>query len=276
MKKLLALILSVILILSVMPVAFAAEKTQYEVYVEEYIRLVAYADNVYDSSSFNEYIISTYRDELWLNDLEPDSENLLNAIERIKKANADIEKRIANGEAIVVYDFYAIIEADYALRYYCDGLNEFEEYFYNNNYDYYQEVRQWIDEMSMVIKNGGTQAEFEAAAQKIIDFYKQVRMHLDGDHTPEKYVDNCDGTHKIKCTFCGKNEISAHTFSEYVSNNDATEEADGTKTATCELCGATDTVVDEGSKLVKEPASFIEMLIALIKSFFEKILSIFG
>ena len=41
-----------------------------------------------------------------------------------------------------------------------------------------------------------------------------------------------------------------HLFLEYKSNNDATCSADGTKTAVCVRCGeATDTVIDEGSKL---------------------------
>ena len=41
-----------------------------------------------------------------------------------------------------------------------------------------------------------------------------------------------------------------HTVTEYVSNNDATVDADGTKTGTCSVCGAKDTIVDEGSRLV--------------------------
>ena len=38
-----------------------------------------------------------------------------------------------------------------------------------------------------------------------------------------------------------------HTFGEYVSNNDATCTEDGTKTAKCVRCDATDTIADEGS-----------------------------
>lgn len=41
---------------------------------------------------------------------------------------------------------------------------------------------------------------------------------------------------------------TAHSFGEYVYNNDATTDADGTKTATCSVCGATDTVTAEGTK----------------------------
>ena len=40
-----------------------------------------------------------------------------------------------------------------------------------------------------------------------------------------------------------------HSFTNYVSNNDATCTADGTKTAKCDNCDATDTVADEGSML---------------------------
>ncbi len=60
----------------------------------------------------------------------------------------------------------------------------------------------------------------------------------------------------IKACSCGHYEITkqtalGHNFGEYSSNNDATLDADGTKTATCQKgCGATDTVVDEGTKLV--------------------------
>ncbi len=44
-------------------------------------------------------------------------------------------------------------------------------------------------------------------------------------------------------------EEHQHAFTNYVSNNDATCLADGTKTATCECGEATDTITDEGSKL---------------------------
>ena len=41
-----------------------------------------------------------------------------------------------------------------------------------------------------------------------------------------------------------------HSFTNYISNNDATCMEDGTKTAWCDFgCGTTDTVADEGSKL---------------------------
>ena len=53
------------------------------------------------------------------------------------------------------------------------------------------------------------------------------------------------------CTVCGTelDAIKDHTYGEYVSDGNATCEADGTKTAECIYgCGKTDTVVDAGSK----------------------------
>ena len=40
-----------------------------------------------------------------------------------------------------------------------------------------------------------------------------------------------------------------HSFTHYVSDNNATYEQDGTKTAKCDRCSETKTVVDEGSRL---------------------------
>ena len=45
---------------------------------------------------------------------------------------------------------------------------------------------------------------------------------------------------------------TGHSFGEYVYNNDATYEADGTETATCSVCGAKDTRTAAGTKLVQE------------------------
>ena len=53
------------------------------------------------------------------------------------------------------------------------------------------------------------------------------------------------------CKACGNTSGSmlGHSFTSYISNNDATCLGDGTKTAKCDRCEATDTVTDEGSKL---------------------------
>ena len=63
-----------------------------------------------------------------------------------------------------------------------------------------------------------------------------------------------DETNHWYASICGHTtEVSGkakHSFGEYVSNNDATTEADGTKTRECSVCGYEDTVTDEGSKII--------------------------
>ena len=60
---------------------------------------------------------------------------------------------------------------------------------------------------------------------------------------------SCDAP--ATCTVCGATTggVLGHSFKNYVSNNDATCTADGTKTAKCERCDATETIKDEGSAL---------------------------
>ena len=70
-----------------------------------------------------------------------------------------------------------------------------------------------------------------------------------------------DGAVNHICS-CGATQMETiaplgHSFTEYVSDGNATYEADGTKTAVCEKCGAKDTVVDEGSKLRTEGPTLI-------------------
>ena len=62
------------------------------------------------------------------------------------------------------------------------------------------------------------------------------------DATNHWHAATCEHTEEVS-------EKTAHTFGEYVSNNDATTESDGTKTRKCSVCGYQDTVTDAGSKI---------------------------
>lgn len=89
--------------------------------------------------------------------------------------------------------------------------------------------------------------------------YKDVKAtgKGDGTHTftcnrckqpgePENCVDEKE-PRDCKCDVCGQQ--LAHTFTNYVSDGNATCAADGTKTAVCDVCAvAKDTVPEEGSK----------------------------
>ena len=105
-----------------------------------------------------------------------------------------------------------------------------------------------------------------------------VKLYLFDDHVhvPAEPVEEnrvpatceTDGSYDLVtyCSVCGdklKTETktipaTGHSFTDYVSNNDATCEEDGTKTAECDNgCGKTDTVTDEGSKLGHKFTNYI-------------------
>ncbi len=60
---------------------------------------------------------------------------------------------------------------------------------------------------------------------------------------------DADCTTPRTCDTCGATDGNAlgHSYTNYISNNDATCTADGTKTAKCDRCTETDTVTDVGS-----------------------------
>ncbi len=71
-----------------------------------------------------------------------------------------------------------------------------------------------------------------------------------------------DATHHWKTATCGHTEEisgkAVHSFGDYVSNNDATTETDGTKTRECSVCDYEETVVDEGSKIIVPEFVFVK------------------
>lgn len=60
-----------------------------------------------------------------------------------------------------------------------------------------------------------------------------------------RYDNVCDTT----CNACNTVRSSAHSFSEFVYNNDATVERDGTKTRVCSLCNTSETITAVGTKI---------------------------
>ena len=82
--------------------------------------------------------------------------------------------------------------------------------------------------------------------------YSETSSYAQG-HDWDTWTATNSQYHSASCKVCGETETTVHIFVEYIPNNDATKDADGTKTATCAVCDATDTVIDEGSKLVDTP-----------------------
>ncbi len=59
------------------------------------------------------------------------------------------------------------------------------------------------------------------------------------------YTNACD----TACDVCGATREITHSFGEYVYNNDATLEGDGTRTRKCTICGHPETVTAPGTQL---------------------------
>ena len=154
------------------------------------------------------------------------SEFLTNGVpffnEALNDAFEEIDEKIASGDIIVIIDTIETAKLWWSLLpYYGDALYELEERCVSFNSDMSIELKNNILAANDIVKNRGTQAEFDAAVAKLTPYYPIVINCLD----------------------------EVHNYGKYISNNDATEIADGTKTATCEFCGVTNTVIDAGSKL---------------------------
>ncbi len=100
-------------------------------------------------------------------------------------------------------------------------------------------------------------------------------------HSYSAWTNLNDDCHVRYCDGCDATETAAHLYGEYVSNNDATENSDGTKTATCSVCSDTKTVTDEGSKLEADtdtdtdteavPQNFFQKLITFLRNLFKNL-----
>lgn len=261
------MLLAVIMLLSVMPVAYA-ERATYPPEVEEFIEnkikldvylfenIFSYEGIVYGDASFLELIRAPgYAEELciaWYQAIEKwnsyddwfhidigEPDNLpydemndddfsesFRVFNEIFKPIIDMtEELIESGKLVWIINYYDFFNTYHSVfSYYDDDCIENILYSVNDEYiqlcgEAYAEAFYYIDDTPISELD---QAEFDAIwKEKVVPFFDMMINCLDGNHP----------------------------YGEYISNNDATEEADGTKTATCEFCGATDTVIDEGSKI---------------------------
>ncbi len=266
MKKLLSLVFAVIMVLSIMPVAYAERVTyspEIEQYIEDYIKGWAYARNIYETPE-QRFEADNIIDEN--TDIFPSYKNLINIEadgrleeltafhESLKKGIDEVERKISDGELVIVVDVYEYSKCFVFMEGHCyysdEALKGLADRDFNG--DKYinaaTEAEIAIEQIEkMFSEYTGTQAEFDAAVEKLKYYVNLLCDCLDGNHP----------------------------YGEYISDNNATEEADGTKTATCDFCGASDTITDEGTKLPEKEATFFEKLFDLIKDFLDIIFSIF-
>ena len=249
MKKVLSIALALVMILSVIPVAYATEKSVKDIFIEECIRYNVLMNNYQMNGDTPHHMGFHLSDSEFLNPIRAnDVEVMLDWIDFFKSESSRIEEKIASEEIIILIDTNDFME------YYvktmmaaCIDIATLDRF--NEICDMHPEI---VNECDTVVESkiprSKTQAEFDA--------YAKI------------WIDGCD--------LMLKHTYGEHDFIEYISDNNATEDADGTKTATCEFCGATDTITDEGTKLPKEEASLYEIIFDLIKGLFAFILSVFN
>ena len=268
MKKILALVLSAVMLLSIMPMAYAKRATyspEVEQLIDNYLKLSVYESSVYETDEqrwYVEDIVLMLYDTLSAEGLffegdydyfsSIEAEGSLDEIsvlnEYFKAANDEIEKKIESGEIVVVIYAYGYWDVLRAYLFYGPDFEELIERAENFGSDKFIAALDEFVNGKDLFETACNQAEHDTAAEKMKHFMDLAFACLDGDHP----------------------------YGEYISDNNATEEADGTKTATCEFCGATDTITDEGTKLPKEETLFYEMIFDLIKDFLKLILSFFA
>ena len=106
--------------------------------------------------------------------------------------------------------------------------------------------------VNVQLKDGSTVVE---DMTKSIDIKVTCATHTWGAWTQTKAPTCSAAGEKVHtCSVCGETETQTvaalgHSFTNYVSDNNATCTADGTKTAKCDRCAATNTVTDAGSAL---------------------------
>ncbi len=269
-KKFLSMLLAVIMLLSVMPFGFSAEaklSVEGQELVSAYVKMMSYQHNRYKQgdniliSQINEItdiqskacneVIDRYGWDVETYDYLNDSTNaqaIAESTKIYKTAIKDIEDFLKKQEITIVIDVYEYtMIAQYEKLYSKEEIVTAEKAV-EKNAELFEEASYFYSEASKLLDEFNTQEEFDVYWKQGMPIWEMFYNCLDGNHP----------------------------YGEYISNGDATEKADGTITATCEFCGATDTVIDEGSKLVKEPASFFEIFIEFFRNLIAKILAIFS
>jgi len=120
-------------------------------------------------------------------------------------------------------------------------------------------------EAGSAVESGLTASAAAEVAETAIEMVEEAVVEAPHEHsfteTITKEATCLEAGEKTLACECGESSVeevpaTGHDFSNYVSNEDATYEADGTETAKCSNCDETDTRTAEGSMLTY---SFEEM-----------------
>lgn len=266
-KKILAVLLAVIMMLSVTPMALADGTDAKEIYLNAMVRYYTLGTNIYEGVGVLE--ISPVLDE---------------ALDNIKaKYNIDEEFRVHTGNDFVAKYPEAAMEYAEVLNEFSDNIDKFvenqgweirvsacelvEAYFqmslscdletiedFLNSIPretldrYYEKMAPYSDLTNNPVEFFNcTQAEYDEASVAVIEFYNNIKDCLDNEHDYGAPTNSDKDCHTLVCDFCGETLSVEHTY----------------ENGEC-VCGAT-----EGEDLFDALFDLLNMLFELIISLFK-------
>lgn len=289
MKKILSVLLVVCLLCAFSIAGSAVENdARVEEFVEQFAEAIVLTESYYinnDDYAITEDLVAKLLAELskyeWFTDFDTllapgflveNSENLSAYAADMKTANEALEQYIGwKGYTKIVDESAALTAYAKAILFLGEEKmsDEYiethfgEEPFYaaldkrDEAYDYIASVA--LDPPADV------QEKYDALIKPYTEFLNNMLLCNAGTHVCTDFVAVDENTHKSVCTFCNIGEItSEHTWGEY------TENADGSKTAVCEFCDATNVIPGE---TVEPEENIFASLLEKIKSFFDAIIA---
>ena len=302
-KKFLALILTIIMIVSTIPMAFAYSY-DYDAYAEAFIDFMIYTRNIYISDEYpsgelstpaainsvitNEYLAAfdrvakaypelagtSYHPEL-LREFPEAASALTDALNEVRDA---VKKDIADGKYKLVIDTRAVYYP-YCLIVFTRNseMSNLSNKIPLEIIDDFKESTLAFDCFYRLVVQDPTsysQADFDTAGADIIAFYTQLGNCLDGIHD-NTYSNNNNDTHTVTCTFCTETSTVSHDYTDDVCICGATKVPvadDDTNTDTENKTEPEDkTDTDDTTEEEPAPMNFFQKIIEFFKNLFAKL-----
>lgn len=289
MKKIVSVLLVVCLLCAFSIAGSAVENdARANEFIDELTRMVIMTNSYYvgdkDYEIIDElvaYITEEFENFEWFTDFDaiiaPDfltenADNLSAYAADVKNANASLEQYIKDKNYTTVVDESVMLTAYFKLLLYF-GEDVLSDEHLEENYDMTRidaaidNRNDGYDYIISVETNPPADAQetFDALVQPFTDVLNDIYLCETGVHVCTEYVAVDGNCHKTTCTFCNVGEITVeHTWGEY------TENADGSKTAVCEFCDATNVIPGE---TVEPEENIFASLLEKIKSFFDAIIA---
>lgn len=264
-KKILAVLLAVIMMLSVTPMAFADGTDANEVYLNAMIRYVTLGTTVYEGVGVLEIrpvldealdnikakynIDEEFRVHTGNDFVAKYPEAAMEYAEALNEFSDNIDKFVENQGWEIRLNACELVEAYFQMSLSCDleTINNFLSSIPEETLDRYDEkMALYADMISSPVEYNCTQAEYDEGAAIYIEFYNNMKDCIDNEHDYGAPINSDKDCHTLVCDFCGETLSVEHTY----------------ENGECD-CGA------------KESEGIFDTLFDLLNMLFELIISLF-